>query len=154
MGLRLDIGSGPNPAPGYTGVDIIPFPGGIVADLRKPWPFEDGSVEAIRAHDVIEHLPDKNFTISEMERVLCPRGAVDIMVPSTDGRGAFQDPTHVSFWNQNSFLYYDIAHPDYLALNKRYGYPGSGFLIESLTTRILSPSDPTVCHVRVLMRKP
>ena len=26
--------------------------------------------------------------------------------PSTDGRGAFQDPTHVSFWNSNSFWYY------------------------------------------------
>ena len=27
-------------------------------------------------------------------------------IPSTDGRGAFQDPTHVSYWNENSFLYY------------------------------------------------
>lgn len=25
---------------------------------------------------------------------------------STDGRGALQDPTHVSFWNPNSFWYY------------------------------------------------
>ncbi|MDP1796315.1 MAG: hypothetical protein Q8K78_02485, partial [Planctomycetaceae bacterium] len=29
--------------------------------------------------------------------------------PSTDGRGAFQDPTHVSFWNSNSFWYYTRA---------------------------------------------
>jgi len=29
-----------------------------------------------------------------------------IEIPSTDGRGAFQDPTHVSYWNENSFLYY------------------------------------------------
>lgn len=29
-----------------------------------------------------------------------------IEVPSTDGRGAWQDPTHVSFWNENSFWYY------------------------------------------------
>ena len=28
------------------------------------------------------------------------------LTPSTDGRGAFQDPTHVSFWNSNSFWYY------------------------------------------------
>ena len=32
-----------------------------------------------------------------------------IEVPSTDGRGAFQDPTHVSFWNENSFTYYTEA---------------------------------------------
>ena len=29
-----------------------------------------------------------------------------IEVPSTDGRGAWQDPTHVSFWNEHSFWYY------------------------------------------------
>jgi O-antigen biosynthesis protein len=28
------------------------------------------------------------------------------MTPSTDGRGAFQDPTHVAFYNENSFWYY------------------------------------------------
>ena len=28
------------------------------------------------------------------------------LTPSTDGRGAFQDPTHVSFRNSNSFWYY------------------------------------------------
>jgi hypothetical protein len=28
------------------------------------------------------------------------------LTPSTDGRGAFQDPTHVSFLNENSFWYY------------------------------------------------
>jgi hypothetical protein len=26
-----------------------------------------------------------------------------------DGSGAFQDPTHVSFWNSNSFWYYTRA---------------------------------------------
>ena len=28
------------------------------------------------------------------------------MTPSTDGRGAFQDPTHVAFYNENSFWYF------------------------------------------------
>ena len=27
-------------------------------------------------------------------------------MPSTDGRGAWCDPTHVSFWNSRSFRYY------------------------------------------------
>ena len=30
--------------------------------------------------------------------------------PSTDGGRAFQDPTHVSFWDSNSFWYY--ARPE------------------------------------------
>ena len=27
-------------------------------------------------------------------------------MPSTDGQGTFQDPTHVSFWNSNSIWFY------------------------------------------------
>ena len=46
--------------------------------------------------------------MSEIYRVLCDGGWAIIQVPSTDGRGAFQDPTHISFWNENSFFYYTI----------------------------------------------
>ena len=39
-------------------------------------------------------------------RALVPGGWVLAATPSTDGRGAFQDPTHCSFWNvPNSFWY-------------------------------------------------
>ena len=44
--------------------------------------------------------------IEEIYRVLKPGGLFTSMTPSTDGRGAFQDPTHVSFWNRNSWLYF------------------------------------------------
>jgi len=44
------------------------------------------------------------FTAVWPRRVGCSRRP-----PSTDGRGAFQDPTHVSFWNSNSFWYYTRA---------------------------------------------
>ena len=29
--------------------------------------------------------------------------------PSTDGRGAFQDPSHTAFYNENSFMYFTQA---------------------------------------------
>ena len=44
--------------------------------------------------------------MSEIYRVLAHGGWAFIEVPSTDGRGAWMDPSHVSFWNQNSFFYY------------------------------------------------
>jgi hypothetical protein len=44
--------------------------------------------------------------MKELYRCLAPNGWALIEVPSTDGRGAYQDPTHVSFWNSNSFWYY------------------------------------------------
>jgi hypothetical protein len=31
------------------------------------------------------------------------------LTPSSDGRGAYQDPTHVAFYNENSFWYYTQA---------------------------------------------
>ena len=104
-GLRkIDIGGGLYPKEGYESVDIKN--GMITADLTKRWPFEDGEVGVINASHIIEHLPDKHHTMSEMHRVLADMGWAFIEVPSTDGRGAFQDPTHVSYWNQNSFWYY------------------------------------------------
>jgi O-antigen biosynthesis protein len=78
----------------------------IIADLEEKWPFEDSSVGMIRAIDVFEHLKDPMHTMKELSRVLAPGGWAFIKVPSTDGRGAFQDPTHKSFWNENSFGYY------------------------------------------------
>lgn len=44
--------------------------------------------------------------MNQIYRVLVPGGWLISATPSTDGRGAFQDPTHCSFWNENSWLYY------------------------------------------------
>jgi len=104
-GLRkIDIGGGLYPRPGYESVDITN--GDITADLNKKWPFKDGEIGVINASHVIEHLVDKHHTMSEIHRVLADGAWAFIEVPSTDGRGAWQDPTHVSYWNQNSFWYY------------------------------------------------
>lgn len=78
----------------------------VVCDLREKWPFEDSSVGAFRAFDLLEHLPDKLHTMSEIYRCLRPGGWLLSMTPSALGPGAFQDPTHVSYWVTNSFRYY------------------------------------------------
>jgi hypothetical protein len=96
---------------GFVNVDIVAAPGVEVADLRQPWHWEESTVEHVRAHDIIEHLPDKIFTMNELWRVLKPGGTAEIAVPTTDGSGAFQDPTHVSYWNRRSFLYYEAGNP-------------------------------------------
>jgi O-antigen biosynthesis protein len=103
-GLRVDICAGATSPPGYMGIDFLHGP--IRADLREAWPFPDNSVHVVRAFDALEHLPDTQFTMSEIHRVLVPGGWLISQTPSTDGRGAWQDPTHCSFWNENSFWYY------------------------------------------------
>jgi len=107
--LKLDLGCGPNKEEGYVGVDLRSFSGvDLIADLSVfPWKFKSNSVEDIRASHFLEHLPDILRTMNEIFRVLKPGGIVQIDVPSTNGMGAFQDPTHRSFWNLNTFLYFD-----------------------------------------------
>jgi O-antigen biosynthesis protein len=100
----LDLGGRFGKDNRYESVDLKDA--NINCDLNLRWPFQNDSIGVIRANDVFEHLRDPLFTMKELYRVLAPGGYALIRVPSTDGRGAFQDPTHVSFWNENSFLYY------------------------------------------------
>lgn len=129
--LRVDLGCGDSKPEGFIGVDLVSGVGvDIVADLTQTFPFPDDSVDEVRAHNSVEHWPDRIHTMNEIWRICKPGAKVDILVPSTDGRGAFQDPTHVSFWNINSFLYYCIEAPPYLELCKKYGFKGEFSLVK------------------------
>lgn len=117
----------------YPGVDVQ-------ADLEKRWPWEDGSVDEVGCADLPEHIrqwwdaydvesaetvadikralqnPVRTYGIihfmNEAHRVLKVGGLLDCLIPSTDvaGRGAWQDPTHVSYWNESTLLYFcDMA---------------------------------------------
>ena len=107
--LKIDIGGGLNPWPGYRTIDLREG-ADIRADLNQGIPLPDNSVGVLNASHILEHLHDKHRIMSEIHRVLAHGGWAFIEVPSTDGRGAFQDPTHVSYWNENSFLYYTDAY--------------------------------------------
>lgn len=102
--LKIDLCGGFGKPEGFMSIDMCDAD--IIADLNKGIPLADNSVGVLRAHDAIEHLKDPIKTMSEIHRVLAPGGLLLSATPSTDGRGAWQDPTHVSFWNENSFWYY------------------------------------------------
>jgi precorrin-6B methylase 2 len=124
--VRLNLGCCERRLPGFLGVDVRPGPAvDVVADLRKRWPWADGSIHEIVAHDVIEHLPDRILTMNEIHRVLKPGGRVQILVPTTNGPGAFQDPTHLSFWNRHSFWYFEKGNVRRERFAKQYGIKAS-----------------------------
>lgn len=102
--LKVDIGGGLYPRPGYVTIDQEGAD--ITCDLNDGIPLPDNSVGVLNASHVLEHLRDPIKSMREIHRVLAHGGWAMIEVPSTDGRGAFQDPTHVSFWNEHSFWYY------------------------------------------------
>ncbi len=107
--IKLNLGCGLRPMEGFINIDnrseVNPD---LVCDITERLPFDDSSVDAIRAFDVLEHIPlGKTLpVIEEIYRVLKQGGIFESFTPSTDGRGAFQDPTHLSFWNKNSWLYF------------------------------------------------
>lgn len=94
--LKVDLSEGLYPRQGYVTID----------QLSDVLPFPDNSVGVINASHILSKLKDPIKTMSEIYRVLCDGGWAFIEVPSTDGRGAFQDPTNISYWNENSFWYY------------------------------------------------
>jgi SAM-dependent methyltransferase len=107
--MHIDLGCGRFKKQGYFGIDRQLLPGvDLVCDCNERIPLDDNVADGINATDFLEHINnDKRIHImSEIWRLLKPDGMLTSMTPSTDGREAFQDPTHFSFWNENSFYYY------------------------------------------------
>jgi len=99
MGLKLNLGSGQNPRPGYVNVDKYGDPD-LKCDLESfPWPWPDSSVSEIVLIHVLEHLgasPDVFIRImKEMYRVCEPAALIYIVVPHPRHDNFIGDPTHV-----------------------------------------------------------
>jgi len=139
--LKLDLCCSSRKPDGFFGIDIFPFPGvDKIYNLNDGIPLEDNSCIEIRGHDAIEHMTDGLKIMKEIWRVATDGALVDLLTPSSDGRGAFQDLTHRTFFNQNSFGYWCNNAPwlDY------YRGPCLFNPIEWYTTPM---SDDHVCHV-------
>lgn len=107
--VHLNLGCGFRKMPDCINIDsrIVCEPD-LTWDVTRGLPFASNSVDMVTAIDFLEHIPlgKTVFVIEEIWRVLRNEGKFHHITPSTDGRGAFQDPTHQSFWNINSWLYY------------------------------------------------
>lgn len=128
--LRLNLGCSDSHVKGWLNVDLA-APADVVADLSRPWPWVDSSVSQVMAWDIFEHLPDKLATMNECHRVLMPGGRLDLFVPTTDGRGAFQDPTHKSFWTPNDLFYFCEEFAEWRRFHVAYGISAHFRIVES-----------------------
>jgi hypothetical protein len=118
--LKLNLGCSDSHMPGYVNVDLCE-PADQIVDLSYAWPWETSSVQSIKAWDIFEHLEDKIHTMNQCHRVLQPGGTVDLFVPTTDGRGAFQDPTHKSWWTPNDLFYFCEQYVEWQRFHVAYG---------------------------------
>jgi len=147
-GASINLGCGRRHLEGFVNIDNRPeMEPDLVCDVTKGLPYADGTIDLVRADDFLEHIPIGSVipVMNEIWRVLKPRGIFESMTPSTDGRGAFQDPTHVSFWNRNSWDYY--SNPKTRDL---YGIKAD-FDIDSIED-IETDRDNLVVHTHVIAR--
>jgi hypothetical protein len=125
MQLRLNLGCGRSPLPGWVNVDISAMPGiDVVADLdacrARPLPFTDDSVGEMRMSHVLEHIRDVLALMQELHRVAAPGCELTVRAPYGSSDDADEDPTHVRRLLMNSFGYF--SQPYYWRAD--YGYRG------------------------------
>ena len=140
--LKIDLGCGRHKELGWFGIDCQALPCvDLVCDCNERIPLESDVAQEVRAYDFLEHIRnDRRIHImNEIWRILKHGGIFTSSTPSTDGRGAFQDPTHFSFWN----------HYQSDELRSLYGIEAKFDIITVDTT----PTDSLgICHVTASLR--
>jgi predicted SAM-dependent methyltransferase len=82
-GLRIQLGSGDVLKPGWVNVDLHPA-ADLRLDVRRPWPFADGTAVEVYAEHLLEHLAwpgEADHFLAEARRVLAPGGKLRLSVP-------------------------------------------------------------------------
>lgn len=119
---KVELGCGKRKAMegAIVGVDIRDFGQEIVADLEEtPWIWaEDESCGLVVCHQTLEHIRDLLPVMAEIWRICEPGAHVEIVVPYGVGKVAIQDPTHVRFFTEDTFRYWE---PDFIEPWGDYG---------------------------------
>lgn len=111
--LRIDLGAGKNPKPGFVGIDRIDFKNGsLICDIgTERWPWEDSSVDEAHCHHVFEHLTNLNgkcervHFLNELHRVLKPSAGCLLTIPHWASQRYYGDPTHCEPFSEFGFYY-------------------------------------------------
>jgi SAM-dependent methyltransferase len=141
--LVVDFGCGSRPrnplkAKKIVGLDVFGDPPFLTSDKLSymkvsadgKLPFENSSVDALTAFDVLEHIPRQSGyshtnpfieIMNEIHRVLRPGGLFLAVTPSFPSSAAFQDPTHVNIISPETHKYFS---DDVWGRSLGYGFRG------------------------------
>ena len=106
--LRIDLGSGTRPRPGFYALDHLELEGvDIVADLNRPLELlPDSCAEYVFSSHALEHVQDIVTLLGEMHRITRPGGLIEIVVPHFSNPYYYSDPTHVRFFGLYTMNYF------------------------------------------------
>lgn len=119
--LRLNVGSGKDWREDALNLDISArWHPDVVLNIAQPCTLpltleakrfprltlHENMFEEIIANDILEHVCDLPTAMSNCLRLLKPGGVLRAKVPYDLSYGAWQDPTHVRAFNENSWVYY------------------------------------------------
>lgn len=119
--MKIDLGCGLHPLEGFVGVDILSQSDYVIDLEQAQLPFEDASVDEIWASHVMEHIHNLIPLMNECHRVLKVGGIFTILVPLYPHKQAIQDPTHVRYFVEDTFLYWNKDAWLYENVGKTYG---------------------------------
>lgn len=158
-GLVLNLGSGKDWREDCLNADIQATKGAdwVVDISRIEWGqvlqtrlgqirVERGMFDKILAFDVLEHIPDLVAAMTNCKDLLRPGGQMHIHVPYDLSLGAWQDPTHVRAFNENSWAYYTEWHW-YLGWTDRFD-------LTSLEMRLSKVGEALELPQDVILRTP
>lgn len=161
---RINLGSGKDYKPGWLNLDVIDrTEPDLLLDLGQPQDFPlrgttrfgtelelaPGSVEAVYANNVLEHVPDLPRLMTNLLTLLEDGGTLEIEVPYEKAPTAWQDPTHVRAMNENSWIYYTDWFWYLGWYEHRFELGNASYLDESLCPC----AQPQAAFMRVVLRK-
>ncbi|MHB1036193.1 MAG: class I SAM-dependent methyltransferase [Pirellulales bacterium] len=111
--LKLNLGCGAHPKPGYINVDKYGKPD-LRHDLEQfPWPWETDSVGEVLFNHVLEHLGETVALyfgiLKELYRVCAPGALIHIGAPHPRHDDFITDPTHVRVITPESLTMFSKA---------------------------------------------
>jgi predicted SAM-dependent methyltransferase len=110
--MKIEIGAGSKPTPGYVHVDAVPADGvDVIDDGRTLATFDDGIAEEIYSHWFLEHVARHEVPpmLERWQRVLAPGGAIRIVTNNHEAHNRCLAEGQIT-WREWSYLIYAVEN--------------------------------------------